>query len=151
MPWFGYGNYPIFTAEELVKPPRVKVTSQGPTSGHGGARNPELMCLTQIIHKLSSVQFNHSVTSDSLRPHGLQHVRLSCPSPTPGVYSNSCPSSQWCHPTISSSVVPFPCTFNLSQNQGLFRWVSSLHKVAKGLEFHLQHQSFQWTLRTDLL
>ena len=55
----------------------------------------------------SSVQFSHSVVSDSLRPHGLQHARLPCPSPTPRVYSNSCPSSQWCYPTISSSVVPF--------------------------------------------
>ena len=45
--------------------------------------------------------------SDSLRPHGLQHARLPCPSPTPGACSNSCPSSQWCHPTISSSGVPF--------------------------------------------
>ena len=45
--------------------------------------------------------------SGSLQPHGLQHIRLPCPSPTPGVYSNSCPLSQWCHPTISSSVVPF--------------------------------------------
>ena len=45
--------------------------------------------------------------SDSLRPHGLQHARLPCPSPTPGACSNSCPSSQWCHPTISSSVIPF--------------------------------------------
>ena len=55
----------------------------------------------------SSVQFSHSVVSDSLWPHGLQHARLPCLSPTPGVYSNSCPLSQWCHPTISSSVVPF--------------------------------------------
>ena len=45
--------------------------------------------------------------SDSLQPHGLQHARTPCPSPNPGVYSNSCPLSQWCHPTISSSVVPF--------------------------------------------
>ena len=55
----------------------------------------------------SSVQFSHSVLSDSLRPHGLQHPRLRCPSPTPRIYSNSCPLSRWCHPTISSSVVPF--------------------------------------------
>ena len=48
-----------------------------------------------------------SVMSDSLRSHGLQHARPPCPSPAPGVYSNSCPSSQWCHPTISSSIVPF--------------------------------------------
>ena len=53
-----------------------------------------------------SVQFSHSVVSNSLWPHGLQHTRLPCPSPTPGACSNSCPLSQWCHPTISSSVVP---------------------------------------------
>ena len=54
-----------------------------------------------------SVQFSRSVVSNSLRPHGLQHARLPCPSPTPRVYSNSCPLCQWCHPIISSSVVPF--------------------------------------------
>ena len=55
----------------------------------------------------------------TLRRHGLQHTRLPCPSPTPGACSNSCPSSWWCHPTISSSVVPFFPTFNLSQCQCL--------------------------------
>ena len=54
-----------------------------------------------------SVQFSGSVMSNSLRPNGLQHTRLPCPSPTPGAYSNSCPLSQWGHPTISSSGVPF--------------------------------------------
>ena len=54
-----------------------------------------------------SVQFSPSVMSDSLQPHGLQHPRPTCPSTTPGVYSNSCALSQWCHPAISSSVVPF--------------------------------------------
>ena len=59
---------------------------------------------------LPSVQFSCSVMSNSLQPHGLQHTRPHCPSPTPGAYPNSCPSSRWCHPTISSSVVPFsPC------------------------------------------
>ena len=57
--------------------------------------------------KHSSVQFSCSVVSDSLWLHGLQHARLLCPSPTPRAYSDSCPSSQWCHPTISSSVIPF--------------------------------------------
>ena len=57
--------------------------------------------------QFSSVQFSQSVMSDSLQPHELQHARSPCPSPTPGVHSNSCPLSQWCHPTISSSVVPF--------------------------------------------
>ena len=56
---------------------------------------------------LSSVQFSCSVVSDSLWPHESQHARPPCPSPTPGVYSNPCPSSRWCHPTISSSVIPF--------------------------------------------
>ena len=55
----------------------------------------------------SSVQFSHSVVSNSLWPHGLQHAKLPCPSPTPRAYSNSCPLSQWCHPTISSSVFLF--------------------------------------------
>ena len=55
----------------------------------------------------SSVQFSHSAMSDCLQSHGRQHARPPCPSPTPGIYSNSCPLSQWCHPTISSSVVPF--------------------------------------------
>ena len=57
----------------------------------------------------SSVWLSRSVMSDSLWPHGLQHARPPCPSPTPRAYSNSCPSSQWCHPTISSSVIPFSC------------------------------------------
>ena len=57
--------------------------------------------------QFSSVQFSLSVVSDSLQPHELQHTRPPCPSPTPGVYPNSCPSSRWCHLAISSSVVPF--------------------------------------------
>ena len=57
--------------------------------------------------EIASVQFSHSVVSDTLQPHGLQHARLPCPSPIPRVYSNSCPLSQWYHPTISSSVIPF--------------------------------------------
>ena len=55
----------------------------------------------------SSVQFSRSVVSNTLQAHGLQHTRPPYPSPPPGVYSNSCPSSQWCHPDISSSVIPF--------------------------------------------
>ena len=68
----------------------------------------------------SSVQFSHSVMSDSLQPHESQHARLPCPSPTPGVYSNSCPSSLWCHPTISSSVVPFSSCAQSLQASGTF-------------------------------
>ena len=74
------------------------------------------------------VQFSRSVVSDSLRPHELQHAKPPCPSPTHGVYSNSCPSSRWCHPAFSSSVIPFSSclqslpaseTFPMSQ---LFAW-----------------------------
>ena len=69
---------------------------------------------------LSFSQFNCSVVSDSLRPHGLQHARLPCPSPIPGVYSNSRPSSQWCHPTISSSVIPFSSCLQSFLGSGSF-------------------------------
>ena len=80
--------------------------------------NPGLLHCRQILYHLShqgspqitisSVQFSSvAVMSDSLRPHGLQHTRPPCPSPTLGVYSNSCPLSRWCHPNISSSIVPF--------------------------------------------
>ena len=161
--------------------------------------------------------------SDSLWPHGLQHSRIPCLSLSLGVCSNSCPLSQWCHPTSSSSVAPFswclqsspvlgsfpmsclssvqftqscpticnpmnrstpgltvhhqlleftqsnihwvddaiqpshplsspsPPAPNPSQHQGLFQWVNSSHEVAKVSESQLQHQSFQWTPRTDLL
>ena len=75
-------------------------------------------------------QFNRSVVSGALQPHGRQQPRLPCPSPTPGVYSNSCPSSWWCHPTISSSVIHFSCLQSFPAS-GLLQWVSSSHQVAK--------------------
>ena len=67
-----------------------------------------------------SVQFSHLVVSDSLRPHGLQHFRPPCPSPTPGACSDSCPSSQWCHPTILSSVDPFSSCLQSFPTSGCF-------------------------------
>ena len=95
------------------------------------------------------IPFSHAVMSDSLPSHRLRCARPPCPSPTPGAYSNSCPLSRWCHPTSSSHPLSFPSlpTFNLSQHQGLFKWVSSSHQVAKVLEFQLQYQSFQWIFR----
>ena len=72
-------------------------------------------------HQLCSVQFSRSAVSNSLQPHGLQHARPPCPSPTPGVYSNSCPLSQWCHPNISSSVVPFSSCLQSFQASGSFK------------------------------
>ena len=77
--------------------------------------------------QFSSVQFSRSVVSDSLRPHESQHARLPCPSPTPGVHSDSRPLNQWCHPAISSSVVPFSCPQSLPASESfpmsqLFTW-----------------------------
>ena len=63
--------------------------------------------MSMNLQGFCSVQFSRSAVSNSLWPHGLQHARPPCPSPTPGVYSNSCPLNWWCHPTISSSVIPF--------------------------------------------
>ena len=89
--------------------------------------------------------------SDSLWPHEPQQARLSCPSPTPGGYSNSV---HWVSDAIQPSHLlssPSPPTFNLSQHEGLFQWVSFSHQVATVLEFQLQHQSFQWIFRTNFL
>ena len=71
--------------------------------------------------QFSSVQFSRLVMSDSLQPHGVQHTRLPCPSPTPRVYSNSSPSSQWCHPAISSSVIPFSSCLQSFPASGAFQ------------------------------
>ena len=88
-------------------------------------------------HTWLQLLFRCLVVSDSLQPLGLQHARFPCPSLSPGVCSKSCPLSQWCHLTISSSAVPFSFSFSLSQYQGLFQWVSSLHQVARELELQL--------------
>ena len=90
---------------------------------------------------VQSAQFSHSVMSDSLQPHELQQAKLPCLLPTSWACSNSCPLSQWCHPTISSSVIPFsPCLQSFPAALGLFQWVGSSHQVTKVLE--LQHQFF---------
>ena len=68
-----------------------------------------------------SVLFSRSVMSDSLQPHGLQYTRLPCPTPTPGVYSDSCPLNWWCHPTISSSVTPFSSRLQSFPASGSFQ------------------------------
>ena len=87
-------------------------------------------------HLHSSVQFSHSVVSDSLRPHESQHARPPRPSPIPGVHPDSRPSSQWCHPAISSSVVPFSCPQSLPASES-FPMSQLFHEVAKVLEFQL--------------
>ena len=103
----------------------------------------------------SSVKFSRSVVSDSLWPHQLQHARPPCPSPTPGVHSDSCPSSQWCHPAISSSVVPFSsCPQSLQASESfpmsqLFAWGGQSTGVSASAAFlpkNIQDWSpLEWT------
>ena len=79
-------------------------------------------------------QFSHSVF-DSLQPHGLQQARLPCPSPTPGACSNSCPSSQWCHPTISSSIIPFSSCLQFFPASGSFLVSGPFSSGSKRISF----------------
>ena len=90
--------------------------------------------LKKLGIKPPSVQFSHSTASNSLRPHGLQHTRRPCPSPTPGVYSNSCPLSRWCHPTISSSVIPFSSCPQSFLASGSFQMSQLLALGGKSIE-----------------
>ena len=103
------------------------------------------LCLLCLLHwqvvslplvlPFSSVQFSRTVMSNSLWPHELQHARPPHPSPTPGVHSDSHPSSQWCHPALSSYVVPFSsCPQSFLASISVFQWVSSSHQVVKVLE-----------------
>ena len=99
---------------------------------------------------VSSVQFSHSVVSDSLQPHELQHARPPCPSPAPRVHSDLCPSSQWCHPAISSSVVPFSsCPQSLPASESfpmsqLFAWGGQSTR-ASALASFLPKKSQGWS------
>ena len=114
-----------------------------------------IFTLFTLLLQFSSVQFNHSVVSNSLQPHEPQHTRPPCPSPTPGVHPSPCPLSRWCHPTISSSVIPFsscphsfpaPGSFPMSQlfaSGGQSIGVSALTSV---LPMNIQDWSpFGWT------
>ena len=97
------------------------------------------------------IQFSHSVVSDSLRPHEPQHARPPYPSPTPGVNPNSCPLSLWCHPTISSSVVPFsscPQSFLASE---CFPMSQLFASGGQSIGVSASTSVLQWTPRTDLL
>ena len=142
-------SYLALTPFPLLLSKRPQITNVS------GVRGTCLHCwweckLVQPLWKTVSVQFSHSFVSDSLWPHGLQYARLPCPSPASGAYSDvHCVGEAIQPPHPLSS--PCPPAFNLSQDQGIFRWVSSSHQVAKVLEFQLQHQSFQWIFRTDFL
>ena len=105
--------------------------------------------LVNFNYQIHSLQFSHSVMTDSLRPHEPQHARPPCPSPTAGVYPNPCPLSRWCHPTISSSVIPFswpqsfPASWSFQMSQLFTSGGQSIGVSAS--------TSVQWTPRTDLL
>ena len=135
----------FFTTELLGKPPTVLLQS----------KQLVVDCfLIIILLQFSSVQFSNSVVSDSLRPHESQHTRPPCPSPSPGVHSNSRPSSQWCHPAISSSVVPFSsCPQCLPESESfpmsqLFAWSAQSSGVSALVSFlpkKSQGWSSEWT------
>ena len=99
------------------------------------------------IFLISLLLFSHPVMSDSLRPHGLQHGRSPCPSPSPGVCPSSRPLLRWCHPVISSSDNLFSFCPQSFPASGLYQWVSCSNQMTKIVE--LQHQSIQWVLRAE--
>ena len=102
------------------------------------------------LSKFSSVQFSHSVVSDSLQPNWLQHARLPYPLPTSGVYSSSSPLSWWCHPIISFCR-PLFLRPSILPSIRVFPSESVLHIRWPVLEFQLHHQSFEWIFRTNFL
>ena len=129
---------PLFSS--FLLPPLLVLLSFHPPS----FKQQETLLFTSLL-----LLFSCSVVSDSWQPHGLQHARLPCPSPSPSTCSNSCPWSWWCHPTVLSFAVPLSFCLQSFPASGLLQWVGSSHRVAKVLE--LQHQSFQWIFRVDYL
>ena len=114
----------------------------------GKAGTPTQACPTRgcwSFTLLSSPGCSGAKSYPTLRPHGLQHTRLPCPSPCPRICSDSHPLSQWCHP--SHPLLPPPPALNLSQHRGLFQWVGCSHQMAKVLV--LQHQFSQWLFRVN--
>ena len=99
----------------------------------------------------SSVQFSHSVVSDSLRPHEPRHARAPWPSPTPGVYSNSCPLCRWCHPTILSSVIPFSSCPQSFPASGSFQMNQLFASGGQSIGASASTSVLPMNTRTDLL
>ena len=146
--WSQYPKYMKSSHNSIAKKTWLKMVrrrEQTFCQRDGQETHKKKRCSTLVI--ISSVQLLSRVRL--LVTHELQHTRPPCPSPTSGVHPNSWVSDtiQPSHPLLSPSLP----ALNLSQHQGLFKWVSSSHQVAKVLELQLQHQSFQWTPRTDLL
>ena len=109
-----------------------------------------LSVIYQAFLMFSSVQFSCSVVSDALRPHGLQHARPPCPSPTPGVYSNFCPLSRWCQPTISSSVIPFSSHLQSFPTSRSFRMSQFFTPGGQSIGVSASASGL-WIFRTDFL
>ena len=95
--------------------------------------------------------FSCPVVSNSSWHHGLQHIRLPCPSPSPWVCPNSCPLDWWCIEPSHLLMLSSPSGLSLCEHQRLFQWVGCSHQVTKILELQLQHQSFQWLFRVNFL
>ena len=163
--WLNYGACGILVPQPGIEP-RPSIV-RVPTPNHWNARGfpPHLKKQIAVDFCISVLEYHRLGGLNNINSYQIRSVAQSCPTLcnpwttalqaslfTPGVYPNSCPLSQWFHPTISFSVVPSPPAFSLSQHQGLFQWVSSSHQVAK-VEFQLQHQSFQWlvSFRMDWL
>ena len=108
-----------------------------------------------VTHKkivvLSSIQFSRSVVSDSLWSHGLQNSRLPCPSTIPNTWSNWCPLSRWCHPTISSSVIPFSFHLQSCPASGSFPMNQFFTSGGQSIGDSVSASNFQWIFRTDFL
>ena len=107
--------------------------------------NTDVLSSTDLpsVDTLHSVQFSFPIVFNSLRTLGLQHARPPCPSPTRGVYSNSCPLSRWCHPTSSSSVIPFSSHLQSFPASGSFQMSQLFASGGQSIGVSLQHQSFQ--------
>ena len=134
------------TTEEYVHIASLRVHTLMDMSGQV-TEHEDPVCSLPTSSLLSSLQFSHLVMSNSLWPHGLQHTRPPCPSPTPRIYSNSCPSSLWCYPTISSSVIPFssclqffPASRSFQMSQFFASGGQSIGVSASTWEFQLQHK-----------
>ena len=121
-------NFQIYKLgfEEAEEPEDKLLTSYGSWRKQGSFRKTSTSASLTTL-KFLTVQFSRSGMSDSLGPHQLQHARPPCPSPTPGVHSNSRPSSPWCHPAVSSSVVPFSCPQSLPASEFIHHLLCGKH------------------------
>ena len=150
--WFSVIHQESAIGTPMSPPSQTPLTSPSPFHPSRLSQSP---CLSPLNHRANShsVQFSHSVVSDSLQPHGLQHARPPCPSPTPGVHSNSCPLSRWCHPAISSSVIPFSSCLQSVPPSGSFQmsqFFASGGQSIIGYLFYIDIVNFHVTLSIHL-